>query len=434
MKTLCCLLLLLFSYPVIGKNYYVSSKNGSSKNNGRNPSKAKNTIQEAANLTKPGDTVFVMNGTYTNDCGTCNVIEVPHSGSRAQYIVYKNYPGHHPVLKFDGWAGFSIKGKNYIEIDGFEVIGNNSNINLTEAINQPQSCANPKGTFDPLFNGNGIAVSEKSHHIIISRNVVHDCGGAGIGALHSDYITVEDNVVYNNSWYTVFGNSGISFYQFWNYGTGSGYRNIIRRNKTFNNKNLVPWRNNCTISDGNGIIIDDFRHKQNGSKMGKYNGRTLIENNISWYNGGTGIHSFQSDHIDIINNTAYCNSQTEGINAGQILSGLGNDNKIINNILVSNALIRINTNYSNTNLRYENNLHYNLNNPVKDLISLSGRYAINDLDPQFIRPEPSLDADFRLKSISPAIDRGSMLYYNNSDFFWTKRLNYGISNIGAAGF
>jgi hypothetical protein len=434
LKALYLLVLLLLSCPALGKNYYVSSKHGSTKFNGRSSSNPKKTIQEAANLTKPGDTVFVMNGRYSNECESCNVVEVPRSGSRQHYIIYKNYPGHRPVLQFDGWAGFSIKGKSFIKIDGFEVIGNNSHVSLAKALNQPQSCANPKGMLDPRYNGNGIAVSAKSHHIIIAKNLVHDCGGGGIGAIHSDFITVEDNIVYNNSWYTVFGNSGISFYQFWNSGIGSGYRNVIRRNKTFNNKSLVPWKNTCTVSDGNGIIVDDFRHKQNGSKMGAYNGRTLIENNISWYNGGTGIHSFQSDHVDIINNTAYCNSQTKEINAGQILSGLGNDNKIINNILVSNALIRINTNYSNTNLTYENNLHFNLNNPVKELISIVGKFAFNDLDPQFIKPEPSLDADFRLKNNSPAINNGHTVFTNNSDFFWSKRQKAGVVTIGAEGF
>jgi parallel beta-helix repeat protein len=372
-----------------------------------------------------------MNGSYINDCATCSVVDIPNSGKPLQYIVYINLPGHRPIIKFNGWGGFSVKNKSYIKIQGFEIVGNNANVTLSKALRQPQSCANKKGTLDPRYNGNGITISERSHHVIIAGNIIRDCGGGGIGANHSDYITVEDNIVYNTSLYSIFGNSGISFYQFWNSTPGAGYRNVIRRNKTFNNKSLVPWKNSCLYEDGNGIIVDDFRNKQNGSKLGAYKGRTLIENNISWHNGGTGIHTFQSDHVDIINNTAYCNSQGKGLKAGQILSGLGNDNKIINNILVSNASIPINTNYSNTNLIYENNLHYNINNPVKGLVAINTLSAVNDLDPQFVKASFLLDADFRLQSNSPAINRAHAVFYSNSDFFKYRRPKDNAPDIGA---
>src|SRR5207237_4035106 len=118
----------------------------------------------------------------------------------------------------------------------------------------------------------------------IGRNTIHGCGGGGIGAVHADYITVEDNLVYNNAWYSVFGTSGISFYQFKNYDYATGYHNFVRRNRCFNNNSLVPWFKTCEINDGNGIIIDDFRNRQNGSKLGRYSSRTLIENNICCYN------------------------------------------------------------------------------------------------------------------------------------------------------
>jgi len=45
-------------------NYYVSPT-GSASNNGLSPATAKNDIEDAGLLTVLGDTVFVMNGTYT---------------------------------------------------------------------------------------------------------------------------------------------------------------------------------------------------------------------------------------------------------------------------------------------------------------------------------------------------------------------------------
>ncbi|RZK25449.1 MAG: right-handed parallel beta-helix repeat-containing protein [Flavobacterium sp.] len=168
-----------------------------------------------------------------------------------------------------------------------------------------------------------------SHHIVISNNVVHECGGGGISAIHADYIIVEDNIVYNNSWYSIFGTSGISFYQFRNHNESKTYRNIIRRNKCYDNKSMVPWYRSCKLEDGNGIIIDDFMNKQNGSDNGLYRGKTLIENNVCWNNGGTGIHTFQSSNVDILNNTSYCNSRTKKLNAGEILAGNSENIRII---------------------------------------------------------------------------------------------------------
>lgn len=403
---------------VFAKNYYVNAATGNSKFHGLYVAKPKKSLQEASDLTRPGDTVFVMSGTYRNDCATCDVLGITRSGSKNKYIVYSNYPGQQPLISFNGWTGISMRnGASYIKITGFEIIGNNAKINLKNALAQPTSCGNKKGITDPKYNGNGILVESNknkySHHIIIAKNRIHDCGGGGIGVSHADYITVEDNLVYNTSWYTVFGTSGISFYQFRNHDSAGGYHNFIRRNKCYNNKSLVPWIKMCKIYDGNGIIIDDFRSRQNGSKLSAYSSRTLIENNICWFNGGTGIHTFQSDHVDIFNNTAYCNSRSKDFNPGQILSGASDDNRIINNILVADLSAEINSNYLNTNLTYENNLHYNITYPGKKP-SITTASCLNGQDPIFVSPANSLTANFNLRIGSPAIRRGQKVSVTQS--------------------
>lgn len=434
MKYFYFLVLLFIYFDGFATNYYVNAASGKKEFNGRTPLKAKKTIQEAANLTKAGDTVFVMNGFYTNNCSECNVVDISRSGKKNKYIVYINYPRHHPRLNFNGWAGFAVKG-SYIKINGFEIVGNNANITFKNASKQPGSCGNKKGRLDPRYNGNGIVIEGRGakhpHHVVISNNIVHDCGGGGIGASQADYITVEQNIVYNTSWYTVFGTSAIAFYQFFNYDNAKGYHNVIRRNKCYNNTSLVPWFKTCEINDGNGIIIDDFRSRQNGSKLGAYNARTLIENNICWFNGGTGIHTFQSDHVDIINNTAYCNSQSKGLKAGQILSGLGNDNKIVNNIMVSDLMVPINSNYLNTNITYQNNLHYNVTYPDKAIINITSASCLNGENPAFVLPLNGLKANFKLNSNSPAIGKGNLSLYSKNDFEGNKRFNHRSITLGA---
>lgn len=435
MKLPLLMLLLLMALNSSARNYYVNAQTGKDENNGLSVHKPKKTLQQAASLTKPGDSVIVMNGTYTNECNECNVLNIIKGGNARNYVVYINYPGHHPVLKFNGWAGILVtNGASYVKIIGFEIVGNNASVTLAKALKQPYSCGNKKGKVDPRYNGNGIVIEslkrKHSHHIVIAKNVVHDCGGGGIGASQCDYITVEDNLVYNTSWYTIFGTSGISFYQFWNFNKAKEYHNFIRRNKCYNNRSYVPWIKMCKIYDGNGIIIDDFRNKQNGSKLGPYKNRTLIENNICWYNGGTGIHTFQSDYVDIINNTAYCNSKTEGFNPGQILSGVGNYNRIINNILVADSLSAINSNYQNTNLTYHNNLHYNLSNPNRSA-TVNSSTCINGKDPLFVRPGNSLNADFRLQSNSPAIHQANTTAHSYTDITGTRRARGHRADIGA---
>lgn len=421
MKIKLVFLMTLFSYNLSAKNYYVDAYNGSKQNNGLSVLKAKADIQDAAILSLPGDTVFVMNGVYKNTCANCNVVDIKNSGNKRKYIVYTNYKNHQPIISFDGWGGFSIaNGASYIKIIGFTIIGNNKNVSLVKALNQPMSCNNPTGVYDPKYNGNGIVVDGRSgaypHHIVIAKNIVRDCGGGGIGAIQADYIIVEDNVVFNNSWYSVFGNSGISFYQFKNFDNFKGYHNVIRRNKCYNNKNLVPWVAYCRIADGNGIIVDDFRNKQNASDLPAYRGKTLIENNICWFNGGTGVHVFQSDDVDIINNTAFLNSQSIELNSGQIHAGTSNNVRIINNILVSDHSNLINSNYRNTKHTYLNNLHYNVSKPGQMNAIINNSSCISGLSPLFIMPIDDLNANFMLLDLSPAIGSGRLGVNSKDDF------------------
>ena len=384
-------------------NYFVNAISGNNSNSGLSIEKALKTLQKAADKTVAGDTVFVMNGTYVKDFSWSSYVVVEtSSGTSENWIVWKNYPGHQPVISFDCWQGFNIQG-SYIEINGLNVKGNNSNLTLEQALNQPKSCANPDGSYDARFNGNGISVDgrngERFHHFRVKNCAVYDCGGPGISFIQSDYITVENNVVYNNSWYTVWASSGISLYQNWNSDSETGVKNFIRNNICYENRQYVPSPGfNCGFSDGNGIIIDDSDNTQAGSALGSYKGRTLIENNICYKNGGSGIHTFKSKHVDIINNTAYLNAQSTELNDGQIFPNASDDIHIFNNILVAPSNKKINSNYNNgKSIVYDYNLHFGGN-----AVALTGSHLVKG-DPKFV---DTANNDFHLLAESPAIDRG----------------------------
>ena len=112
------------SVGVAGVEYFVSGS-GDDRNNGLSANAPFRTIQKAANLVNPGDVVNVLDGEYTNACASCSVVDITRSGTAENWIIFRAVPGHKPVLRFNGWNGFQIKGgASYIEISGFELQGN----------------------------------------------------------------------------------------------------------------------------------------------------------------------------------------------------------------------------------------------------------------------------------------------------------------------
>ncbi|MEH1843050.1 MAG: right-handed parallel beta-helix repeat-containing protein [Nostoc sp.] len=400
--------------------YYVSGK-GNDKNSGRTTSSAFRTIQRAADLTNPGDTVLIMDGEYNNAYPSGAVIDIERSGKADAWITYKAYPGHRPKLQHNGWHGVWINdGASYIEINGLEVAGNNSIIKPKYALSQKNNDSNP------LTNGNCISIeggeNGHSHHIRILNNKVHDCGGAGITAIQSDYLTIDNNEVFNNAWYSVYACSGISVLNSWNSDNNRNYKIFVTRNKVYKNQMFVAPISNHKIQDGNGIIIDRGMNKQKGSRLSAYQGRTLIASNITYKNGGGGIHTFQSENIDIVNNTSYMNNQSPEILYGQISINASNNVNVFNNILYSERGKPINVRYGGNNVRFDYNLDAN-----SSLINVSGP---SDMiaDPLFMNAP---GGDFRLKYTSPAINSGMNFKSVKTDFMGGSRMKGSRPDRGA---
>lgn len=365
------------------KTYYVSGS-GNDKKSGLSTSSAFRTIQKAADLTNPGDTVLIMNGVYKNIAKAGSVVNIKRSGTANAWIRYKAYPGHSPKIQHNTWNGILISnGASYIEINGLEVIGNNANITLDYAMSQKTNKVNP------LTNGNCINIdgrtNGRSHHIRIVNNKVHDCGGAGISAIQSDYVTVDNNVVFNNAWYSVYGNSGISMLNNWNSDNNQGYKMFVTNNKSYNNRMYIPWIAVGRITDGNGIIIDNSRNGERKLNLSPYTGRTLVKNNLSYNNGGSGIHAFLSDHVDVVNNTAVLNNQSAEIQDGQIFANNSSDVKILNNILYAYPDKPINTNFKTQNVSYDYNIYLN-----SSKISVKGPHDVV-ADSEFLNKHPTIE-------------------------------------------
>jgi parallel beta-helix repeat protein len=397
-----------------GKTYYVSGA-GKDSNTGLSIGQALRTLQQAADRTVPGDTVFVMNGLYTSAANT-DILSINNSGSPGNWIRYRAYPGHTPKLQLnDNWVGIGVNGASYITIEGFTIQGNAKSITLAEALREQNNLNNPR----TIANCIGVAnnydePSQRPHHIVIRNNIVSDCPGAGIYSNYSDYLRIEGNRVARNAFYSPYANSGISVYQNCDIDTNIGTKIFIRRNITHQNENKIPFyfsdKNNPSkrsITDGNGIIVDDNRNSQTfvGQVCTRpYRGGTLVENNLSYDNGGRGIHVYSSDKVVVRYNTVYQNARTSGICCDLTASEATNV-RFHSNIVVSrNDRPTTEASFQTRDIRFANNLYFggtgNPNPSTSDIVA----------DPEFINAnvDPAV-ANFRLQISSPAINAGKTL-------------------------
>ena len=298
--------------------YYVSSIIGSDDNAGTSGSAPLASLQAAENLVKPGDTVEVMNGTYTGPGGG-NVLTISTSGTASAPITFEAAPGATPVINSSGtWQAIELDA-SYITIKGLTIVGDAANYNLSSAMAG-------YSTGNPDLDGNAIAATSGKliHHIIIENNTIYNEPGAGIGINNGDYLQILNNNVHDNAHWSAYGASGISIGASQNFDNGPGPHIIITGNTSVNNAELVPEYRANAITDGEGIILD--------SNSG-YTGGFLVQNNTTHGNSGPGIESFHSDNAVITGNTATGDLTNPNlVSEGEIFINQSNNNTVSNNI------------------------------------------------------------------------------------------------------
>jgi hypothetical protein len=360
-----------------------------------------------------------MNGTFSTPSTT--FLNITKSGTASKYITVKAYPGHLPkvIISGDVWNGVIING-SYIIFEGIELQGDNTNLTYTGAFaSYTDAKANGVTIAHAKYNTNAISIggpaaeSKQPNHVVIRNCKVHDFPGGGISSIQADYTTIEGNTIYNNAWYMMYGGSGISILCPINSDAPdvTKYKNIVRNNICYGNKTTIPWIATGNLSDGNGIIIDInvYPYNQPTVLNKPYTGRTLVENNVSYNNGGSGIHSYLSDHVDMINNTAFGNGTVMNTYA-DMFGNRSNDTKIMNNVIYSRTGGKCNSaptsGYSTV---YNYNIYFN---------GTVGFQGANDkvLNPMFVNGSiDPLVANFNLSAGSPAIDAGTSVIFSAKD-------------------
>lgn len=403
--------------------YYVSAT-GSDSSDGRTEQTAFATPQKAVDTAQPGDIIVLMNGTYGRAEGKparTPVAKLDRPGKPAGWITLKNYSGHRPVLSAHGQQAISIhevKGSPtlaYLEVRGLHVRGNGDTVR--------EQFADEVGKSTPNTDMMGIYINgrttpypgertpgEMLHDIRLADNLVEFCTADGIYVEYCDWLFIENNTVRNNCWFTTgYAPAGLAVMGYANFdGVDNVFKMLIRGNQVYGNRLTVPnqpWgkEKKTTYFNGNGILLDANAEKPPAA----YLGRTLVQNNLVFNNGGGGIQMWGSHRLDIVNNTLYHNGATPELKWGQFGVDMCRDIRILNNIVVAQADRPLDSWFAGQKDRKTayilrmNNLFWGGAKP-----NIEG---INDLvaDPLFVNASTNAaTADFRLQPGSLALKAG----------------------------
>src|SRR5512135_972130 len=364
------LLLLVASGEAFATTYYVSPT-GSDSSSGSSSAPFK-TIQKAANIVNPGDTVIVKNGTYTDTDANGRIVNVTRGGTSSAWVTFKSENKWGAVLDGQNNArdyGFVIYDSvQYVKIQGFEIKG----VKNGAIFSNPTTAAAATGFIE--IYGNKI-------HDISRRQLLCD-GTEQIGrcAIYGSQYTHDWSIDSNVAW------------------------------------NIGRLQGGCTVGNAD-YAHDHFVYIGIGSSTSSHTYNWDIINNIV-YEGDTNFSGFfvaagnYAENINIINNTV------KGHNANSTVYGVVYMNPNLNNLTVENNI------FYGTPVGFLQNLYAGTDTGVSVLNNLTTApnvfgytvYSTSSLsatlsmsgnivskDPLFVS---LATPDYHLQSVSPAINKG----------------------------
>jgi len=319
-KFLLVLSVLLFAGSLFATDYYVA-KTGNNSWDGLAPAWVSGTngpwltIAKATTVMVAGDICYVCTGTYAERI----MLTTGNSGTDANRITYKNYPGESPVL--DGtsfgygsafWSGMYASPSgvvHYITIDGFE-IKNYPEMGIAFDRNQATQTG-----------------SVGSHGITIKNCISHDNGQGVLGAGCGIYLEGGDVGV---------GGEGYGHLITLNECYGNTQHGIKFTGDTFGTINRQQIRNS-EISWN--ICHDQPNGESNGQGIHASTGAhdNLIAHNTCYSNGSAGISTDEAWNNIIEYNTSYSNGVTYAPDGSGIVLWNSSNTIIRYNFLYNNA-------------------------------------------------------------------------------------------------
>ncbi|WP_020571393.1 T9SS type A sorting domain-containing protein [Neolewinella persica] len=288
---------------------------------------------------------------------TINISNV--HGTPGNYITIRPYDGS-TILKGDGSNIFRVRNCSYLRIEDFEIRGEAFNISLqeafalqflfvdpnlypdpdfsnlsrtqvsryvdlclseaqVEALTFPGAATYPNGVPRPSYvDTRGMYLTDV-HHVDIIGNNIQRMPGGGMRVARGEYVNIIDNEVAYNSLRSYTGTHGMVVTLAQSaISAGSDpndddtYRIKILRNRVHHNYNEIYSYDakktaiTARIDEGKGISLQ----RNEASSWNNSGSRFLVANNLSYWNGFSGVHTNQGKHMDFINNTCYLNSYT----------------------------------------------------------------------------------------------------------------------------
>lgn len=403
-------LALLFALVLLGaapgaETYYVSSA-GSDAAAGTSPEAAFATLQHAAGVVAPGDTVIVLPGTHAG-------FYLATSGSPGAPITFRADPrggAPHPLVVLSGANPFTpdtvnLEGASHVVIEGFTILG----------------------TPDPAVHRAGIravgTAAQHASHVVVRGCRVDRCGRWGIFTGFVDDLLVEGCETSRSA-----DEHGI-------YVSNSGDRPVLRDNVVWGNHSNGIHMNGDASLGGDGVISD-----------------AVVERNVIHGNGDgdpafgpPGGSAINCDGVvaAVIQNNLLFDNHKSGISLYRIDGGApSTGNRVTHNTVVNAAPSRwcLNVKDGSTGNTVRNNVFYN-EDPLRgsidiessclpgftcDYNALEDRFSLDDVwidfaqwqaatgqdahsflaDPAALFADPG-QLDYRLKPGSPALDAGT---------------------------
>jgi len=485
--------------------YYVDQERGSDTNNGKSSGAAFQSIEKALDLVKTAKagTIYIM-GEYHNSSydpkynfssvsdsqlwhseNTIDIIGV--NGTASNWITITAYTGdasRPTVIKGDGANIINVKKCSYLEIKGLNILGEkriplstslalqfkykkSGNNTIYDRLDDQTdgdtsadgvaSISEDKTEFTKLgsvtrpsyIDTRGMYLHEAPlEHIKITDNTISYMPGGGLRVSDGKYIDIVGNDIYRNSRRSYSGTHGLVVTKTLPTDKPGEISILIEKNKVHHNYNeMFSWAPTKTmitprIDEGKGISLQ----RNNLSTWIEGNGRILVQNNIAYWNGFSGIHSNDGYKIDFVNNTSFMNSYTNsvepyGINGAKSSEGQNGGNIGISTsdgfgtCTMSNNIVVIDDNWDGKALAAKdgdlseayNNVIYGIGGHLSedpDVKNIDVKTKI--ANPNFVNAPTTFQDEnyafnFNIKSNSVAIDYAKSSVAPNDDYLGNNR-------------